>query len=78
MKKNILFFNLNFRKRTVNIILVYVKKHISVKQLEAPTKTSTVYDDEKYACMFENECNKMDAEVVTGFVSNVKTFLKVC
>ncbi|CAI4228599.1 unnamed protein product [Auanema sp. JU1783] len=50
---------------------------ILVKQLEAPTSTDNVYNDLKYKCLFENECNLIDNEIVRGFVTSVKVFMKV-
>ncbi|KAK6061810.1 hypothetical protein COOONC_00523 [Cooperia oncophora] len=49
-----------------------------VRQLEAPTSAASVYEEPSYSCLFENECNVVDAEVVLGFVNNVKIFIKVC
>ncbi|RCN53551.1 hypothetical protein ANCCAN_00044 [Ancylostoma caninum] len=48
-----------------------------VRQLEAPTSAASVYEEQSYACLFENECNRVDSEVVLGFVNNVKIFIKV-
>ncbi|KHJ99915.1 hypothetical protein OESDEN_00100 [Oesophagostomum dentatum] len=49
-----------------------------VRQLEAPTSATSVYEEQSYSCLFENECNRVDSEVVLGFVNNVKIFIKVC
>lgn len=48
-----------------------------VRQLEAPTSIASVYEESSYSCLFENECNPVDSEVVLGFVNNVKIFIKV-
>ncbi|CAD6187204.1 unnamed protein product [Caenorhabditis auriculariae] len=50
---------------------------IIAKQLEAPSSATDVFKNAEYTCLFENECNQVDAEVVSGIVTNVKTFYKV-
>ncbi|ETN69050.1 hypothetical protein NECAME_01160 [Necator americanus] len=62
--------------RTTLAVLIVLKSH-SVRQLEAPTSAASVYEEQSYACLFENECNRVDSEVVLGFVNNVKIFIKV-
>uniref|UniRef100_A0A0K0D4K8 Secreted protein n=1 Tax=Angiostrongylus cantonensis TaxID=6313 RepID=A0A0K0D4K8_ANGCA len=45
--------------------------------LEAPASAASVYKDASYSCLFESECNRMDSEVIHGFVNNFKIFIKV-
>ncbi|KAF8382199.1 hypothetical protein PRIPAC_71341 [Pristionchus pacificus] len=50
---------------------------VLVRHLEQPSSAGSVYEDSRYSCLFNEECARLDAEVIAGFSNNVKMFLKV-
>lgn len=50
---------------------------VVVRQLAQPLNTNVVYYDKEYSCLFTDECNKMDKEMVEKFVTNTRIFLKI-
>ncbi|CAB3399743.1 unnamed protein product [Caenorhabditis bovis] len=50
---------------------------IIAKQLEQPVTVNDVMNKPEYACLFDNECDQIDGDIVTAMVGNVKKFLMV-
>ncbi|EFO96455.1 hypothetical protein CRE_21560 [Caenorhabditis remanei] len=50
---------------------------ISAKQLEQPASANEVMKKTEYACLFDNECDQIDGDMITGIVGNVRKFLKI-
>ncbi|UMM40049.1 hypothetical protein L5515_016831 [Caenorhabditis briggsae] len=50
---------------------------IITKQLEQPASANDVMKKSEYACLFDNECDQIDGDMITGIVGNVRKFLKV-
>ncbi|PIC16497.1 hypothetical protein B9Z55_023080 [Caenorhabditis nigoni] len=50
---------------------------IITKQLEQPASANDVMKKSEYACLFDNECDQIDGDMITGIVGNVRKFLKI-
>uniref|UniRef100_A0A1I7TC02 Recep_L_domain domain-containing protein n=1 Tax=Caenorhabditis tropicalis TaxID=1561998 RepID=A0A1I7TC02_9PELO len=50
---------------------------IITKQLEQPASANDVMKKSEYACLFDNECDQIDGDMITGIVGNVRKFLKL-
>ncbi|PAV72729.1 hypothetical protein WR25_18712 [Diploscapter pachys] len=49
----------------------------SVRQLEAPTSSSQIYSSHGYSCLFNSDCVRISADVVSAILLNVRTYLRV-